>query len=339
MMTLKDIQQLLTSPKKIVLVTHARPDGDAIGSLLAMYHYLRQQHHDITPITPDVYPSYLGFLPASEQILIGEEAPEQAQEVFEAADLIFILDFNSPKRIDQLEGLLLQAKGVKVMIDHHLEPDDFVDFQFCDPHASSAAELVYEFIEALQHTKLINREIATCLYAGICTDTGRFKYNIRGRLHQIVAVLIQKGADANAINESIFNSLSEDRLRFIGFCISERLTILQDLNAAVMYITLDDFVRFNYQPGDTEGLVNYPLSLKGIRFVALLKEADDKVKISFRSKGSFSVNSFARKHCNGGGHLNASGGALYNYSITEAQEHIINLLEDYRAELVEVEAV
>lgn len=328
------VRELLKKSQHIAIIAHVRPDGDAIGSVMGLYHFLKKKGTKVSPILPSIYPAFLGFIPESEDILIPErDENQESEEALATADLIFVLDFNDPNRVDSLKDILKKSTATKVMLDHHLQPVDCWDYGVSDPTASSAAELVYNFIELLGEEQEIDEAIATALYAGICSDTGRFKFNINGRLHRIVGHLIEAGADAEYINGQIFDSMTEARLRFIGFCLSERMTVYPEYKTALMYLSSKDFRKFEHQPGDTEGLVNYPLSLGNVRFVALLKEGKDRIKISFRSKGDFSVNAFSRENFSGGGHFNAAGGSHIG-TLEEAKQKILSLLPKYEEELV-----
>lgn len=328
------IQELLKNAHEIAIIAHVRPDGDAIGSVMGLYHFLKGEGLSVTPILPSIYPAFLAFIPESEGILIPErDGLKKSEQALAKADLIFVLDFNHPSRVDTLSNTLKQSKAIKVMLDHHLQPADCWDYGVSDPDASSASELVYNFIETLNEVERIDKTVATCLYAGICSDTGRFKFNVNGRLHRIIGTLLDAGADAEYINGQIFDSMSEARLRFIGFCLSERMTVYPEFKTALMYLSAKDFRKFEHQPGDTEGLVNYPLSLGNVRFVALLKEGKDRIKISFRSKGDFSVNAFSRENFSGGGHFNAAGGSHIG-TLEEAKQKILDLLPQYQEGLV-----
>ncbi len=333
MSDIASVKLLLGEPKKIVLTTHTRPDGDAMGSSLALSHYLKGQGHDVKVITPTNYAVFLHFLPGDHEVIIYENHQKRCNRLLDEADVLFILDYNAPNRARPMEGALRRFKATKILIDHHLEPDlDFGDYTFWSTAVSSTCELVYTFIKDMGHVDTIDKKIATCLYTGICTDTGRFKFNTRAELYEIVADLMRKGINLTKIHTQVFDTFSENRLRFLGFCLTKRMMVFPEYNTAFIYVTERDFRRYNYQEGDKEGLVNYPLSLAGFRFAALITENDEMVKLSFRSKGNFSVNEFARKHFSGGGHKNASGG-LSRISLQATIDKFIDLLPEYEKEL------
>ncbi|MEZ4885033.1 MAG: bifunctional oligoribonuclease/PAP phosphatase NrnA [Chitinophagales bacterium] len=333
MSDIESVKLLLEEPKRIVLTTHTRPDGDAMGSSLALYHYLKQQGHDVSVITPTNYSVFLHFLPGDHEVIIYENHQKRCNKLVEAADLLFVLDYNAPKRAKPMDRAIQKTKATKIMIDHHLEPEEgFAAYAFWSVAASSTCELVYEFISQIGSTESIDKKIATCLYTGICTDTGRFKFSVTPRLFEIVADLLRKGININKIHTQVFDTFSEDRLRFLGFCLTKRMMVFPEYNTAFIYVTERDFRSFNYQEGDKEGLVNYPLSLAGFRFAALITENDEMIKLSFRSKGNFSVNDFARNHFEGGGHKNASGG-LSRLSLEATIDKFIDLLPKYEKEL------
>ncbi|OWY24937.1 hypothetical protein B6N25_01305 [Sphingobacteriales bacterium TSM_CSS] len=331
-MDIESIANLLSSPQKIAIVTHTAPDGDAIGASLGLYHFLLGLRHSAKVIVPTAHAHYLQFLPHNEEILIFESEPDEGARLLKDAGVIFALDFNTASRAKGMENLLTQSNAVKIMIDHHLLPDLKVDFALWDIKASSAAELVFRFIEMLGQKKRINHHIANCIYAGICSDTGRFKYNLSANAYRITAFLMEKGADVAKINDALFDNFSEDRLRLLGYCITEKLRIFPEYSTAVIWLSKEDLTRFNYKAGDMEGVVNYPLSITEIKFSVMLKETSEEVRLSFRSKGDFAVNEFAAKHFNGGGHKNAAGGSS-GLSLTNTLKQLTELLPAYETEL------
>ncbi|MGB0930168.1 MAG: DHH family phosphoesterase [Chitinophagales bacterium] len=333
MSDLNPVKSLLKDSKKIVLTTHTRPDGDAMGSSLALYHFLKNQGHNVSVITPTNYAVFLHFLPGDHEVIIYENHQKRCNKLVKEADILFALDYNAPKRAKPMSSAIQNSKAVKILIDHHLEPEEgFCDYAFWSVAASSTCELVYEFISEIAGTEYIDKKMATCIYTGICTDTGRFKFNTNPKLYEIVADLVRKGINLAKIHTQVFDTFSEDKLRFLGFCLTERMMVFPEYNTAFIYVTERDFRRFNYQEGDKEGLVNYPLSLAGFRFAALITENDELVKMSFRSKGNFSVNKFARENFNGGGHKNAAGG-LSRLSLDNTIDKFIDLLPKYEKEL------
>jgi len=333
MSDIESVKQLLEEPKRIVLTTHTRPDGDAMGSSLGLYHFLKEQGHHVSVITPTNYAVFLHFLPGDHEVIIYENHQKKCKKLIAEAEVLFILDYNAPKRAKPMGDVINNSKATKILIDHHLEPQEgFGEYAFWNVAASSTCELVYDFIAQTSSVEFINKKIATCLYTGICTDTGRLKFNTNARLYEIVADLIRKGININKIHTQVFDTFSENKLRFLGFCLTKRMMVFPEYNTAFIYVTERDFRRFNYQEGDKEGLVNHPLSLAGFRFAALITENDEMVKLSFRSKGNFSVNEFARKHFNGGGHKNASGG-MSRSSLQATMDKFIDLLPQYEKEL------
>jgi bifunctional oligoribonuclease and PAP phosphatase NrnA len=330
---IKALKQLLSIPQKIVIVTHWSPDGDAMGSSLGLYNFLNQQKHKITVVTPNDYPSFLHWLPGNNLVLDYSKKPADVKKKISQADLICCLDFNSLKRIGDVGDLVAKAKAKKMIIDHHLEPEKFADFLLHKVEASSTCELVYDFITLMGDSKKINSKIANCLYTGIMTDTGSFRFpSTTPKTHRIVAHLIESGAKNAEIHQAIYDDSSEGKLRLLGFCLAEKLTVLKDYSTAFFTLTEAELKHYNYKKGDTEGVVNYALSMNGIKLAAFFVERDEQIKTSFRSKGTFDVNTFARKHFNGGGHMNAAGGSL-EISLDETVSHFVNVLAEYKKQL------
>ncbi len=329
----KEIKALLSSPKNIVIVTHWSPDGDAMGSSLGLYNYLIQKKHKVTVITPNDYPSFLHWLPADNKVINFSSKAKPAKTAVAKADIVFCLDFNSLKRIDALGDEVGKSKAVKCIIDHHLQPEDFAKYMLHDVKACSTCELVFEFIELMGDKKLLNKDISNCLYTGIMTDTGSFRFpSTTAKTHGIIAELIKAGAENAAIHTRIYDDNTEDKLKLLGFCLAEKLTVLKELGTAFFSLREDELKHFNYKKGDTEGIVNYALSIKGIRFAAFFVERDGEIKTSFRSKGSFNVNLFSRKHFNGGGHANAAGG-MSDLTLDETIIKFVSVLAAYKKEL------
>lgn len=332
MMELDKLKVLLSSPQKISITMHDRPDGDAIGSSLALYHYLIQGGHEVSVIAPTAYPIFLQFLPANNLVTLHSDANlEVTTTILNNSTIIFILDFSALRR-NAFGTQIGEAKAKKVMIDHHLDPEDFADFSLWDTKASSTGELIYRLIDMLGDKHLLNQDIATCLYTAICSDTGRFKYNTNPNVLRITADLLEQNIDLDVINSFLFDNYSFNRLLLMGYAISERLIWIEEYNTAIIYLAISDFRRFNCESGDTEGLVNFALNILGVKFAALVKEAPDMIKISFRSKGDFSVKDLANKHFNGGGHKNASGGSS-RLGLHPTLDKIKSLLPKYADEL------
>jgi phosphoesterase RecJ-like protein len=330
----KEVKALLNEPKKIVIITHWSPDGDAMGSSLGLYNYLIQKKHKVTVITPNDYPSFLFWLPGNKHVINNSLKPALGRKAVAKADIIFCLDFNSLKRIDTLGDEVSKAKkAVKFIIDHHLQPEDFADYMLHSIEACSTCELVYDLIELMEDKKLLNKAIANCLYTGIMTDTGSFRFpSTTSKTHRIIAGLIDAGANNAEIHDRVYDGNSEEKIKLLGYCLAEKLTVLQEYSTAFFSLRDDELKRFDYKKGDTEGVVNYALSIAGIRFAAFFVERDGEVKTSFRSKGSFNVNLFARKHFNGGGHANAAGGSA-DLTLDETVIKFVSLLPDYKKKL------
>ncbi len=331
MLNLAELKEILTQPQKIVITTHHKPDGDALGSSLGLYHYLKQQQHEVTVITPTDYPYFLQWMPGNDNVIIYTEKKERSAELVQEADLIFCLDFNSLSRINDLGELVKSSEAKKIMIDHHLDPENFDDFRLWDTTASSAAQLVYEFIhELLGDKRSITAEVATCLYTGIMTDTGSFRFpTTTSNVHRISADLIDLGADNATIHQLVYDHASENRLRFLGYCLSSKLEILPGYNTALITVTREEMHRFNVVTGDTEGIVNYALSINDIRLAAFIIERKDKVKISLRSSGTFPANEICKDHFHGGGHRNAAGGQSED-TLQQVVHQFKTLLPEYK---------
>ena len=305
---IKEIKQLLSLPKDIVITTHRNPDGDAIGSSLGLYHFLKQLGHSIHMISPSEYPDSFSWMPEVEQFVIYDIDPDYSKKLVEQAEIIFFLDFNGLDRIDKLGEIIAPVNATKVMIDHHLYPDDCADYMLSDTSASSTCELVFDFIELLDMKKYLDDRVGSCLYTGIITDTGSFKFGTSAKLFRIVAKLIELGVDDTMLQDLISNSLKEKHLRLLGHCLNNRMEILEEYRTGIISLTKEDYANFDIQRGDTEGIVNYLLKIKDIRMAAFITEQPTIVKISLRSKGDFSVQEIAKRYFKGGGHKNASGG-------------------------------
>ncbi len=319
---------------RITLISHINPDGDALGSVLGLYHFLLNNGFtNVKSILPSGYPSFLAWMPGADNILIADTPDNQSlsEQIIEQTEIIFCLDFNDLARTASLESSMRGAKGLKVLIDHHPEPKSHFDIIYSVIDVSSTSELIYLFIKALYPKNRIDKKIADCLYAGIVTDTGSFSYSCNfASTYNIVAEYIELGVDGEKIHRLIYDTYSENRMRLLGFCLSERLRVLHDCKTAFIYLSVDDLLRFNHEDGDTEGVVNYALSIKGICLAAIFIEKEDRIKISFRSEGSLSVNYLARNFYSGGGHKNASGGHSHN-SLQHTIAHFEKLIKDLSA--------
>jgi phosphoesterase RecJ-like protein len=307
---IKAIQLLLSTPKKIAIIPHRNPDGDAMGSTLGLYHFLLKLNHRPVVIAPNDFPEFLAWLPGSETVLVYEKDKENTTKILQEAELIFTLDFNALHRVGEMENVLKTLSAPFIMIDHHQKPDDYATFTYSDTGFGSTCEMIYNFIGFLGQTDLIDKTIATCIYTGILTDSGSFKYpKTTGTTHRVVANLIDLGAENTEIPNLLFDNHSYNRLQLLGRAL-QNLKVIPEHKTSYITLTQDELDAFHYVKGDTEGIVNYGLTIKGIIFTAMFIENKEEkiIKISFRSQGNFDVNQFARDHFSGGGHINAAGG-------------------------------
>ncbi|MDR1527033.1 MAG: bifunctional oligoribonuclease/PAP phosphatase NrnA [Dysgonamonadaceae bacterium] len=305
-------KKIIEHCNKIVIITHVSPDGDAIGSSLALYHFLLEWGKEVNVLVPNNFPGFLKWMDGAKDIVVAEWRENTAKELIQAADLIFCLDFNARKRIEPLTPWLEEAKAKKIMIDHHLDPENFCDVTISHPEISSTSELIFRFICRMGMFDVMNRSCAECIYAGMMTDTGAFTYNSNDKhIYYIIGELLEKGIDKDGIYDKIYNHYSECRLRLQGYILYEKMKIYEPYHAALITLSHEEQQRFQWKKGDTEGFVNMPLSIDGIVFSAFIREEENMVKISLRSKGDFSANRFAAEIFNGGGHFNAAGGEFY----------------------------
>lgn len=328
---IQNIKQLLNSPKQIVIVPHKNPDGDAIGSTLGLYLYLLKHNHKATVIAPNDYPEFLKWMPEESKILKYDSQKEQSDELINKAEIIFTLDFNALNRTGDMEEVLAKSDAIKIMIDHHQQPDTYATYMYSEVSMSSTCEMVYHFIDMLEDKNQIDSNIASCLYAGIMTDTGSFRFpSTTSKTHKVVADLIDKGADSSEIHNQIFDTNSYERMQLLG-CALTNLKVLPDYKTAYITLSQDELNQFKFKKGDTEGFVNYALSLNNIVFAAIFIEDSQNniIKISLRSKGNFSVNEFSRAHFNGGGHTNAAGGKS-DLNLKSTIENFISILPSYK---------
>jgi len=327
------LRDKLKNTGNILILSHYHPDGDAIGSLLSMTRFFRKMGYEVSAALPDSSPENLEWMKGVENILIFEKEPELIEHKFSEADLIFALDFNDPSRLKGMEIWYEKSGATKILIDHHPEPKKFSDITISDVSVSSTCEMLYEFMKSVGEGKIIDKEIATALFVGIMTDTGCFSFNSSDPgTYKRVAELLDYGIKKDEIFNLVYDNYSDNRMRLLGYVLKEKMEVIPEYNTAFISITMDELERYSFVMGDTEGFVNYPLSIKGIRFSALFIEKPDHVKISFRSKGSFPANLFSRKHFNGGGHLNAAGGELYT-NMEETLRLFRSLLPGYAKEL------
>ncbi|CAN1529677.1 COG0618 Exopolyphosphatase-related proteins [Flavobacteriaceae bacterium] len=304
------IQLLLSTPKKIAIIPHRGPDGDAMGSTLALYHFLLKNNHFPTVISPNDFPDFLAWMPGSETVKIYEKDKENCTKTLQEAELIFTLDFNALHRVGEMETVLEKLTAPFIMIDHHQKPDDYATYTYSDVAFGSTCEMIYNFISFLDKKQDLDKTIATCIYTGILTDSGSFRFpKTTGTTHRIIAELIDLGVENTVIPTLLFDNSSYSRLQLLGRAL-QNMKVMMDHKTSYTSLTQDELNSFDYIKGDTEGIVNYGLSIKGIVFAAIFIENKEEgiIKISFRSQGSFDVNQFARDHFQGGGHSNAAGG-------------------------------
>lgn len=325
---------LLTTPQKIVITMHQKPDGDAMGSALGLYHFLKGLNHTVTVISPTNWADFLDWLPGVNEVINFEGYKEKSLKILADATIIFCLDFNIFHRTKHLATYLAASTAVKVLIDHHEQPDEpSFNFGISDTGKSSTCEMVYDFIIGAGTENALNTNIAACLYTGVMTDTGSFRFpSTKASVHRMVAYLKETGFDHSLVHNHIYDNFLEGRLRFIGYALMNRMEVLYEYNTALMYITQQDLLKYEIKTGDTEGLVNYLLTIKGICFGALVIDRTEERKWSFRSKGSFDVNQFARKHFEGGGHANASGGRS-SESVDKTVQHFKQVIQLYKNQL------
>ncbi|PST84207.1 DHH family phosphoesterase [Pedobacter yulinensis] len=335
-MTKAELQSLLAQPQHIVITTHHKPDGDAMGSSLGLYACLVQKGHHVQVITPTDYPQFLHWMPNNAEVLVFTEDRSRAEKLVAAASLIFCLDFNNLSRINELGELVRNAEGKKIMIDHHLDPEDFDDYRHWNINACATAQLIYDFvINELQEPALVTKDVATCLYTGIMTDSGSFRFpSATADVYRIAANLIDLGAQHWRIHQLVYDNASENRLRFLGHCLSEKLVVLHEYNAAYISVTREELQQYAIETGDTEGVVNYALSVNGIRLAALIIDRPDRVKLSLRSTGDFPANEICKKYFNGGGHRNAAGG-VSEEPLEAVIEKFKNILKEYKTQLLQ----
>jgi len=305
-------KKLVDKYDKFIIVTHASPDGDALGSSLALYHFLLEYGKQANVIVPNEFPDFLRWMPGANDVVVAERNLSVAAELLEAAELLFLLDFNALKRIDQLEPLVLKSPTSKILIDHHLDPEINCNITISHPEISSTSELIFRFICRMGFFDFLNKSCAECIYTGMMTDTGAFTFNSNSpAIYYIISELLHKGIDKDAIYSRIYSKYSTRRIRMQGYVLYKKMKIFKEYNTSLITLNYEDHLRFNSQKGDTEGFVNIPLSIEKIIFSAFIREEKGVIRISLRSKGNFPTNHFAKEVFNGGGHLNASGGEFF----------------------------
>ena len=337
MQAIEQFYPILNQPFKAVITAHQKPDGDAMGSTLGLYQFLKQLGHEVTVVSPTNWAAFLNWMPAVDQVIDFEANKKEASQIVADADYVFCLDFNILHRTKHLEPIIRDSKALKILIDHHQQPDiPSFAYGISDVKMSSTCEMVYDFIVQSGHSNLINLDIATCLYTGLMTDTGSFRFpSTTASVHKIVAHLKELGLQHAKIHENIYDNSTEGRLKFMGNAFLNRMTVLPEFKTAVMAIPKSDIYKFELKTGDTEGLVNYLLSIEGIKFAAILIDREEERKWSFRSKGNFDVNIFARTHFEGGGHANAAGGSS-SKSLDETLNDFKTIIENYKSQLTQL---
>ena len=329
-----DIKKLLSTPKQVVIIPHKNPDGDAMGSTLGLCQYLKKTGHKATVIAPNDYPDFLKWIPGNEEVIIHEMDTATSQDLISSADVIFTLDFNALQRCGDMGTPISKATAVKIMIDHHQQPDDYADYVYSDVTMCSTCQMVYHFIEKMEDLDQIDIAIGEALYAGIMTDTASFRFPLTtSTTHKVIGHLIDIGVEKSKIHNAVYDTNSFGRLQLLG-CAMTNLRFLENHHTAYISLTNKELDAHGFKKGDTEGLVNYGLSLEGAKLAAIFIEhkQESMIKISFRSKGSFDVNKFARSHFNGGGHNNASGGRS-DLNLEDTITKFTNLLTEYELEL------
>lgn len=321
---------------KIVIITHENPDGDAIGSSLGLAGVLGNFGHDVNVVVPNVYPDFLKWFSSVVRVYVYGSEKKEAKRIINLAEVLICLDFNDPVRAGKIKKQIMQFGGIKIMIDHHPYPEQFCDYMISETEYSSTAELVYRLVKETGFKDFMDHASAEALFTGIMTDTGSFSHNIsRPGPFLAAAELMSWGIDTERIQSNVYHNFSADRMKLLGYCLNHKMEVFPEFRTAVIHISHDELLKYNFQPGDTEGFVNYPLSINNIIFSALFIEKRDVIKISFRSKGSFPVNHFSQKHFGGGGHLNAAGGES-NLTLTETVDRFRQLLSEYKHQLSEV---
>lgn len=330
---IQNIKQILIPTKKIVITSHHNPDGDAVGSVLGLYFILKRMGLTAEMVLPNEIPSFLTWLPGAEKIVKHSKQKEEAKRLLAEADTIFSLDYNGSARLEKLSADFDKAKGIKILIDHHPNPENVFAHYISDTNVSSTAELVFEFAIALKGHELITPDAAICIYTGIMTDTGSFSYGCSNpRTFEVVAQLVKMGIDIEMAQQNVYNTFSEERMKLLGYALANKMRVFPKHRAAFISLTKKELKQFDYKIGDTEGLVNFPLSIDNIVFSALFIENTNQVKVSLRSRGSFPTNLISERYFNGGGHKNAAGGKSFT-TLAETEDAFIKIIEEYSEQL------
>ncbi|MCK3684886.1 bifunctional oligoribonuclease/PAP phosphatase NrnA [Maribellus sp. YY47] len=323
------IEEKLGSAAKVSIIPHENPDGDAIGSALGLGQTLANKGLQVKVISANDYPGFLKWFSSDVQVMIYEKEKKAAKEWLFDSDVMICVDFNEQKRAGHLSKMIACFQKTKILIDHHPYPTDFCDYTISEPSYSSSAELVFDVISQLGYHEYINQQVAEALYTGILTDTGGFSHNTSQNTFKTVSELLNYGINTDRIQSAVFHNFSADRMKLMGYCLYEKMKVFPEYRAAVISLTKEELERFNFTPGDTEGFVNYPLSINNIVFSALFIEKENYVKASFRSKGNFPANKFSSEHFNGGGHLNAAGGES-ELNFKDTLEKFTQLLPEFK---------
>jgi phosphoesterase RecJ-like protein len=324
----KELSKLFSTSENILIICHINPDGDSVGAQLALYHYFKAKGKNVSLLAPNNLQEFLKWMDGAGQINVFIKERKKSRAMIKSADLIVMLDFNQANRLGEAEECVIESKAKKVVIDHHLDPEDFADLIISDPSKCSTSELVHEIICEINGVKFMNRSYAEALYVGIITDTGNFEHgSYSSRTFRIVADLLDSGIIKEKIINLIYNNFSSDRIRLQGFALNQRMVVIPEFKTAYIYLSKEDLKEYNHVKGDTEGFVNMPLSIKGINFTALFIEKDNFIKLSFRSKGQFPTNEFASFYFSGGGHLNASGGE-YTDTLDNTIAYFLKVLKE-----------
>jgi bifunctional oligoribonuclease and PAP phosphatase NrnA len=320
--------------QKVLLITHENPDGDAIGSAIGLGEVLQNAGHEVKIVAPNAYPEFLKWFSSQIEIVVYERKRKKATAYLNEAQILICIDFNEAKRAAHMAKKILAFSGTKMLIDHHPNPTDFCDFMVSEPEYSSTAELIFDFVNRIEMGEYINHDAAEALFSGIMTDTGSFSHNIsRPNTFQVVAKLMEWKINTEKIHAAVYHTFSANRMKLLGHSIN-KMEVFPEYRSAVMWLSQKELMEFDHQPGDTEGFVNYPLSINNIVFCALFIEKKDYIKVSFRSKGNFPANEFSRKHFSGGGHMNAAGGEV-KLTLEESVGKFRQLLSDYKHLLLE----
>lgn len=331
--SISTLLELLDENSDVLITTHYNPDGDAIGSSLALYHFLSARGIKSRVLIPNELPSFLQWLPGLDDAVIYIENPERGDALIASADLIFCMDYNGLGRVKLFTDQLRAASASRVLIDHHVQPENEFDFAFSEVSVSSTSELLYQIISEAGLMSAITKEMAECFFVGIMTDTGSFSFACnRPETFVIASDLIRTGIDVERVHRMVYDTYSESRMRLLGYCLGSKMKVMPEFATAYIWLTKEDLEKYDYQQGDTEGVVNYALSIQNVAVAALFTERDDRVRVSLRSKGEFSVNEFARAHFNGGGHRNAAGGDIFK-NMTETLAWFESLLPAYNVEI------